>query len=80
MYDRHCTAKTALITLKDCWGDVTNGLHELRMETITPDIFVSQCQILLQTIRQAIQSEKEEGLISEIKTAAMQERNNSIIF
>ena len=33
-------------------------------------MFVSQCQILLQTIRQAVASEKDEGLIVEIKESS----------
>lgn len=59
-----------MITLKDCWGDITTGLQELRLHTISAEIFVSQCQILLQTIRQAVASEKDDGLIIDIKESS----------
>ena len=59
-----------MITLKDCWGDVTCGLQQLRTGAVSTEVFVSQAQILLQTIRQAVASETDEGLILDIKESS----------
>lgn len=70
-YERHCKARTAIVNLKDSWGDVTSGLQSMREGAGVIEVFISQCQVLLHNIRQSISSEVDEGLVQEVKEATL---------
>ncbi|CAG5098310.1 Oidioi.mRNA.OKI2018_I69.XSR.g15552.t1.cds [Oikopleura dioica] len=70
-YERHCKARTAIVNLKESWGDVTSGLQQMRSGEGCLDVFISQCQVLLHNVRQSIISESDGGLVDEVKESAM---------
>lgn len=70
-YERHCKARTAIVNLKESWGDVTSGLQTMRSGNGCLEVFISQCQVLLHNVRQSIISEMDGVLIDEVKESAM---------